>query len=528
MAPKRKFSQYMTPEGTPESSHGCTGSTPPTVLTTPPAQSPKRQCHDARARNAKPGHSPANLFGTVPKKPVIELPRPARTSTEVRMQLVGHQAFRRVQIPSNYTFVHLHHLTLFLFGWTGVHAHRFTVQNNITMHPLRRGQVKSGNLFIDVSPPRPPPTKREKREAQRLARALAKSNMRDYPSDDSDTDWEGPGAWRPLVLDQVSVRQRSEEALTIGEVFGAHVCRRGRAIIYEYDPNHDQGFKVHITLIDLVQHDEPDQLSSPPAWPALPPLPPSSPIRSIASSPYTPRGRLLSSGGGSSSPVGPSTRSKSLLGVPFTEEDLPERPPLSGDRTNHPWVVMGQGMPPLERELFVAIEDSAEEETSTKPGSAKPAKAKKKVGGLGLRAKTIEMNTDLFNDGPNGDEGTAFAQWLAGELIVEREGDALLVKDKTRQLEENQERERARSAGWDSDEDDEEPPETYLPQEPVSVEPFEPGPEDAEEVEGEDVQKDGTKEHPVEVDADEEEGEVVDEGEPACEEEDDPDRGFWD
>ncbi|KAG9120043.1 hypothetical protein FRC07_004636 [Ceratobasidium sp. 392] len=514
MPPKRKFSQYMTPEGTPESSRGHTGSTPPTVLTTPPVQSPKRQCHDGRARNAKPGHSPANLFGTVPKKPVIELPRPARTSAEVRMQLVGHQA----RFPSGpYT------LELYL------HPPAPPDPNNITMHPLKRGQVKSGSLFIDVSPPRPPPTKREKREAQRLARALAKSNMRDYPSDDSDTDWEGPGAWRPLVLDQVSVRQRSEEALTIGEVFGAHVCRRGRAIIYEYDPTHDQAFKVHITLIDLVQHDEPDQLSSPPAWPALPPLPPSSPIRSIASSPYTPRAHLLSNGE-SSSPVGPPTRSRSLSGISFAqddEEDIPQRPALDGDRTNLPWVVMGQGLPPPERELFVAVEDSAEEDALAKLGSAKRSKPKKKVGGLGLRAKTIEMNTALFNDGPDGDEGNAFARWLAGELLVERDGDSLLVRDKTRQLEETREQERAKSAGWDSDEDDNDPPDAYLPQEPVSVEPFEPALDDTAEPVDEDVLEDGTKEHPVEVDCDDEEG--ADDQEPVQEEDDDEaDPGFWD
>ncbi|KAG8696004.1 hypothetical protein FRC09_008797 [Ceratobasidium sp. 395] len=416
---------------------------------------------------------------------------------------------------------------LSLFGRAappGVHAHRFAVQNNITMHPLRRGQVKSGNLFIDVSPPRPPPTKREKREAQRLARALAKSNMRDYPSDDSDTDWEGPGAWRPLILDQVSVRQRSEEALTVGEVFGAHVCRRGRAIIYEYDPTHDEAFKVHITLIDLVQHDEPDQLSSPPAWPALPPLPPSSPIRSIASSPYTPRGHLLSNGE-SSSPIGPSTRSRSLSGFPFTreeEEDIPQRPPLNGDRTNMPWVVLGEGVSPPERQLFASTEDSAEEELSSKPGSGKRGKPKKKVGGLGLRARAVEMNTDLFNDGPDGDEGTAFARWLAGELVVEREGDTLLVRDKARQLEENRERERAKSAGWDSDEDDNEPTETYVQQEAVSLELFEPVPEDTEDAADEGVQEDGTKEHPVDVDGDEEE---VDEPEA---EDGDPDPGFWD
>ncbi|QRV96247.1 plasmid pRiA4b ORF-like protein [Ceratobasidium sp. AG-Ba] len=516
MPPKRKFSQYMTPEGTPESSRGCTGSSP-TAVATPSAQSPKRQCHDGRARNAKPGHSPTNLFGTVPKKPAVELPRPARTSAE---------AFRRVQIPSNYTFIHLHHLVLFLFGWTGVHAHRFTVQNNITMHPSRRGQVKSGSLFIDVSPPRPPPTKREKREAQRLARALAKSNMRENPSDDSDTDWEGPGAWRPLVLDQVSVRQRSEEALTIGEVFGAHVCRRGRAIIYEYDPTHDEALKLHITLIDLVQHDEPDQLSSPPAWPALPPLPPSSPIRSIASSPYTPRGRLFSSGGESSSPVRPSTRSGP--GFSFTEEedDLPQRPPLNSDRTNLPWLVIGQGLPPPERELFVA--DSVEDENPIPPGSAKRGKTKKRPGGFGLRAaKPVEIDAGLFNDGPDGEEGTAFTRWLAGELFVEREEDTLVVKDKTHQLKQNREQERAKSAGWDSDEDDQDPPEEYLPQQPVAVEPFEPAPEGAEDASDEESAEEGTKDHPVDVDGDEDENENEEEA-VAQEEDDDADPGFWD
>ncbi|CUA75484.1 hypothetical protein RSOLAG22IIIB_05915 [Rhizoctonia solani] len=442
----------MTPDGTPESSSGRTESTPPIILTSPSAPTPKRQCHDARAVNAKPGHSPDNLFGTVPKKPVIELPRPARTSTEVRVQLVGHQAFRRVHIPSNYTFIHLHHLMLFLFGWSGVHAHRFSVQNNIVMHELKRGHVRSGNLFIDVSPPRPPPSKREVREAKRLARALAKSNMRDNPSDDSDTDWEGPGSWRPLVLDQKSVRQRSEEAITIGEVFGAHVCRRGRAIIYEYDPNHSQGFKVHITLIDLVQHDEPDQLSSPPAWPALPPLPPSSPIRSIASSPYTPRGRHLSLDLGSSPTRCPS-RSRSMVSVTLDDEDedIPQRPPLGVDRTNNPWVVVGLGVSPPERELAIAIEEGLEEIREPR-ANANQGKARKEAG-LSLRAKCIELDTDLFNDGPDGEEGTCFGRWLSGELVVEREENTLLVRDRARALAYAKEKQRAKSTGWDSDEE---------------------------------------------------------------------------
>ncbi|CAE6442669.1 unnamed protein product [Rhizoctonia solani] len=451
MPSKRTFTELMTPDGTPDSSHGYTGSTAPT--TSPSAPTPKRQCHDARAANAKPGHSPDNLFGTVPKKPIVELPRPARTSAEVRVQLVGHQAFRRVHIPSNYTFIHLHHLMLFLFGWSGVHAHRFSVQNNIIMHELRRGHVRSGNLFIDVSAPRPPPSKREVREAKRLARALAKSNMRDNPSDDSDTDWEGPGAWRPLVLDQNSVRQRSEEALTIGEVFGAHVCRRGRAIIYEYDPNHAKGFKVHITLIDLVQHDEPDQLSSPPAWPALPPLPPSSPIRSIASSPYTPRGRQLSLDVGSS-PVHSLARSRSMPSMTFDDDDdFPHRPPLGTDRTSNPWIVMGQGISPPERELAITLEEETLEEAPELPANTKHRGKPRKEAGLSLRNKCVELDTDLFNDGPNGEEGTCFARWLSGELVVEREGNTLLVRDRERALARAKEDQRAKSMGWDSDEE---------------------------------------------------------------------------
>ncbi|CAE6460688.1 unnamed protein product [Rhizoctonia solani] len=454
MPSKRTFAEYMTPDGTPESSHGYNGSTPPTILTSPSAPTPKRQCHDARAVNAKPGHSPDNLFGTVPKKPVIELPRPARTSAEVRIQLVGHQAFRRVHIPCNYTFIHLHHLMLFLFGWSGVHAHRFSVQNNISMHELKRGHVRSGNLFIDVSAPRPPPSKREVREARRLARALAKSNMRDNPSDDSDTDWEGPGAWRPLVLDQTSVRQRSEEALTIGEVFGAHVCRYGRAVIYEYDPNHAGGFKVHITLIGLVQHDEPDHLSSPPAWPALPPLPPSSPIRSIASSPYTPRGRQLSLDV-DSSPIHTLARSRSMPSMNFDnddDEDLPQRPPIGSDRTNNPWVVKGQGVSPPERELAITLEEENEDVHDLPVKAEYRGKARKEAG-MSFRNKHVELNTDLFNDGPNGEEGMCFARWLSGELVVEREGNSLLVLDRARASAQTRGSQRAKSTGWDSDED---------------------------------------------------------------------------
>lgn len=160
----------------------------------------------------------------------------------------------------------------------------------------------------------------------------------------------------------------------------------------------------------------------------MPPLPPSSPIRSIASSPYTPRGRQLSIGTDSSSPVRP-TRSYSLPALAFDDdddEDLPQRPPLGADRTNNPWLVLGQGISPPERELAVTLEESIlEEGAASQPTAGQRGKARKKEAGLSLRTKCIEIDADLFNDGPDGEEGTCFARWLSGELVVEREGETV-------------------------------------------------------------------------------------------------------
>jgi hypothetical protein len=86
-----------------------------------------------------------------------------------------------------------------------------------------------------------------------------------------------------------------------------------------------------------------------------------------------------------------------------------------------------------------------------------------------------------------------------------------MVRDRSRQLERIREIERAKSAGWDSDEDDEEPAENeeYELQEAVSVEPFEAVPEETEEEAYEDPQgevdeEEGTREHPVDVEDEEE------------------------
>ncbi|KAG8794767.1 hypothetical protein FRC12_021902 [Ceratobasidium sp. 428] len=175
-----------------------------------------------------------------------------------------------------------------------------------------------------------------------------------------------------------------------------------------------------------------------------------------------------------------------------------------------PWVVLGEGVSPPKRQLFI------------RPGTPQIRKSCRPNQALANASRRDEYG--LFNDGPDGDEGTAFARWLAGEPVVEREGDTLLVRDKARRLEENRERERAKSAGWDSDEDDNEPTETYVQQEAVSLELFEPAPEATENATDAGAQEDGTKEHPVDVDVAKEE---VDEHEQEAED-GDPDPGFWD
>lgn len=108
------------------------------------------------------------------------------------------------------------------------------------------------------------------------------------------------------------------------------------------------------------------------------------------------------------------------------EEDLPRRPSLGADRTNNPWLVVGQGVSPLEREL-TTLEAASDEELAPKPGSAQRGRGRKKGAGLSIHTKCVEMDTHLFNDGPDGEEGTCFARWLAGELIVEREGETVRV-----------------------------------------------------------------------------------------------------
>jgi hypothetical protein len=142
-----------------------------------------------------------------------------------------------------------------------------------------------------------------------------------------------------------------------------------------------------------------------------------------------PRGRQLSIGTESSSPVHALTRSRSLPAIAFEdedEEDLPHRPPLGADRTNNPWVAVGQGVSPPERELAITLEEGVPEaEPVLKPGSGQRGKARRKEAGLSLRTKCVDMDTDLFNDGPDGEEGTCFARWLAGELVVEREGETV-------------------------------------------------------------------------------------------------------
>lgn len=54
----------------------------------------------------------------------------------IQLALPGHQIWRRVNVPSNFSFRHLHNIIQRIFDWQNSHLHEFTVTHNVTK-PLR-------------------------------------------------------------------------------------------------------------------------------------------------------------------------------------------------------------------------------------------------------------------------------------------------------------------------------------------------------------------------------------------------------
>ncbi|KAJ7722455.1 natural resistance-associated macrophage protein-domain-containing protein [Mycena maculata] len=76
--------------------------------------------------------------------PYKTLPLPTSSFIQLRFQLARFKGVYRVaQIPLNYTFANLYKLVLFMFGWSGQHAHRATVYSHVETYS---GNYKAGHM----------------------------------------------------------------------------------------------------------------------------------------------------------------------------------------------------------------------------------------------------------------------------------------------------------------------------------------------------------------------------------------------
>ena len=121
-----------------------------------------------RPRQSIPSDSPTNPFGPFSTFSSNSLPRPTPLVEHIvlRFQLDAggnRNVHRIVQLPSNYSFWHLHKLILFLFAWKETHynkhekmsrdiEHQFLVQKEVTMWAAshRVGFVKGGRTWVTL------------------------------------------------------------------------------------------------------------------------------------------------------------------------------------------------------------------------------------------------------------------------------------------------------------------------------------------------------------------------------------------
>ncbi|KAJ7133293.1 hypothetical protein C8R44DRAFT_772140 [Mycena epipterygia] len=99
-----------------------------------------KENHDARQTSKK-----ARLEVEAPAAdPYKTLPPPTTSFVQLRFQLARFKGVYRVaRVPLNYTFANLYSLILFMFGWSGAHAHRANVYSHVEMYS---GNYKAGHI----------------------------------------------------------------------------------------------------------------------------------------------------------------------------------------------------------------------------------------------------------------------------------------------------------------------------------------------------------------------------------------------
>ncbi|KAJ6530997.1 hypothetical protein DFH09DRAFT_1370654 [Mycena vulgaris] len=113
------------------------------------SSSSKRARVDSRADKenvtTRSASKKARLEATTPAaNPYKTLPPPTTKFIQLRFQLARFKGVYRVaKVPLNYTFANLYKLILFMFGWSGDHAHQAKVFSYVEMYS---GNYKAGHI----------------------------------------------------------------------------------------------------------------------------------------------------------------------------------------------------------------------------------------------------------------------------------------------------------------------------------------------------------------------------------------------
>ncbi|KAF8639108.1 hypothetical protein AX17_001723 [Amanita inopinata Kibby_2008] len=217
----------------------------------------RRSSQSATPLPARPCDSPSNPFGRQRLRTLVKYLPPATPFSKhlpLRFQLVRTDrpsprleggVHRIVQVPTNYTFMHLRCLIAFLFGGCRsallqAEGHLFEVKRKIALFNLnyKPGHVKSGQTWAKLSSARDPCRYRPEFDSldtgaqDDVFTTVGKEKEEIFDEGEE----EEPGEWK----------WHSEEDFTLDRAW-PRGCELTRAIIY----HHDHKTQIHITINTL-------------------------------------------------------------------------------------------------------------------------------------------------------------------------------------------------------------------------------------------------------------------------------------
>ncbi|KAJ7685982.1 hypothetical protein B0H17DRAFT_1137178 [Mycena rosella] len=178
------------------------------------------------------------------------LPGPTTSFVQLRFQLAGFKGVYRVaRLPLNYNFANLYSVILFMFGWSGDHAHRALVLSNVEMYSgnYKAGHIKKGGRDA-------PPPDADDEAAMGYYEATHRTDIAEYEvvmrgRRTAQPDW-GFGDFDGDAMEQVE-----EQDLCLSQVWNETLVRNGSkgacgnkemGVVFEYD--FGAGWIVHITM----------------------------------------------------------------------------------------------------------------------------------------------------------------------------------------------------------------------------------------------------------------------------------------